>query len=556
MFDRLKSLFKGTTIEAASQLPVIAPIKAKAGSRSWPAFFQNTKPAATAISRPDRRLINKDTLDYRTGASTHKVLQDMVAASPELSNAVYTAVRLGVPEKYVAIARNMDGSLNPEATGMLQELLTRFDVLGDPTQGYVGAGSLKSGSESLARDMVMYGQMSAELILDKGLVPSRIQPFSSTVVQFKPDGKGYKPFQKVGELEIDLDVPTVAIVQLDDNLLDPYAVSPLEPALKAVIFSETFMADLTRVMRRAIHPRLMVTIDEDQFRKNLSSEAQMDPNIANAEMSDLISSIESKVNGLNPEDALIFFSSLGFAVETPTGAGAEYTTLQNISNAKLASGSKTLPSVLGLQSGSSSSNIASTEVALYIRSIDSSIRQKLNEIYSRLLTIAIRLMGVDCYVTFTYEPISIRPEAEMEAFAQTRQMRVLELLSLGFMGDEEASLMLTGKLPPAGFKPLSGTMFKQPGAGASAGQDTAGYNGASNDGSAINKNLKPETPTQGRGGNKKADASEVEIEAVQPTFVTPNITMNIDNTQTSASVMKMKRDEDGNLIIERVVHGG
>lgn len=502
MFERLKSFF-GSKIEAASQLPPVAPIKAKPGARSWPAFFQTTKPADAIMARPERRLINTDVTSYRGGNSTHKVLQDLVASSPELSNAVYTAIRIGVPELYVATAHDMDGTLNVDATRLLQAMLARFDVVGDPLEGYTGTGSIKSVSESLARDGTMYGQMAAELVLDKARMPYRIQPISSTVIQFRPDGNGVRPIQKVGQDELNLDVATVAIVQLDATLLDPYPVSPLEPALKAVIFSEMFMADLTRVMRRAIHPRLKVTIDEEMFRKNLSPEAQMDEDKARIEMARLIADIESKVNTLQPEDALVYFNSLGFEVETP-GENGDYSTLRDIANAKLASGSKTLPSVLGLESGSSSSNIASTQVALYVRSVDSSVRQKLNEIYSRLLTVAIRLMGVDGYVVFRYAPIDIRPTSELVAFKQTEQMMTLEKLSLGMITDEEACLTLTGKLPPAGYKPLMGTMFRTPNQQQAQDAKTDPAANPSNDGSTLNQKIKSDQPAVGRGQNKKA----------------------------------------------------
>lgn len=509
MFEKLRSFLSRTNLDAATQLTPVAPIKAKPGSRAWPAFFTSTKPSKDAITRPDRRLINTDVLSYRNGASTHKVLQDMVASSPELSSAVYTAIRLGVPEKYVAIARTMEGAIDPKATALLQSLITRFDVIGDPLEGYTGTGSLKSVSEFLAKDIVMYGTMACELVLDKSRLPYRLQPISSTVVQFKADGKGVKPFQKVGEDELDLDIPTVAIIQLDNNGLSPYSASPLEPALKAVVFSETFMADLTRVMRKAIHPRLKVKVSEEMVRKYLSPEAQMDEEKARKELATMTSDIESKVNNLQPEDALVYLDSLGFEVETPTGSGDDYAILRQIANAKLASGSKTLPSVLGLESGSASSNIASTEVAIYLRSLDSAIRQKLNEIYSRLFTVAIRLLGVDGFVTFEYEALSIRPASELAAHRQTEMAMILDKLSLGLLDDNEASLILTGKLPPPGFKPLSGTMFRH-GGQATALEDDPSDNQVedpSNSGSTLNQKIKSDQPAQGRGGNKKAPAN-------------------------------------------------
>ena len=544
MFERLKSFFH---IEAATQLPPVAPIKGKPGARSFPAFFTSTKPSSGVIPAPDRRLINKDVLDYRSGSSTRQVMLDLVASSPELSNAVYTAVRLGVPEKYVAVARDMDGTVNEDFTRLLQSLIARFDVIGDPLEGYVGHGSLKSCSESMARDLVMFGQMSCELVLDKARMPYRLQPISSTVIQFEPDGNGVRPFQKVGDTVFDLDVPTVAIIQLDSNLLSPYATSPMETALKAVVFSEMFMADLTRVMRRAIHPRILVQASEESIRKHLSPEAQVDEEKARAEMNSIITDIENKINGLSPEDALIYLDSLNFSVETPVGPGDSYTTLRDIANAKLASGSKTLPSVLGLESGSSSSNIASTEVSTYLKSVDSSVRQKLNEMYSRLFSTAIRLMGCDGYVTFEYEALSIRPLQELEAFTQTRQMRILEQLETGMLTDVEACLMLTGKLPPPGYKPLSGTMFRSNKQAAGANLPVDQVTNPSNSGSTLNQNLNSDQPSTGRGQNKKA-----EDDTPVPQVVAPNITMNIDNTQTTASVLRMRRDEDGSLIVEKV----
>jgi hypothetical protein len=88
-------------------------------------------------------------------------------------------------------------------------------------------------------------------------------------------------------------------------------------------------------------------------------------------------------------------------------------------------------------------------------------------------------------------------------FKVMKQSRVLELLSLGFMSDEEASIMLTGKLPAKGAPKLSGTGFR---ANTSVEPAGTGYNGATNGGSTTNQNLNPDTPTGGaRGGNKKAD---------------------------------------------------
>ena len=57
------------------------------------------------------------------------------------------------------------------------------------------------------------------------------------------------------------------------------------------------------------------------------------------------------------------------------------------------------------------------------------------------------------------KPDTSRRKEELEAFAQMKQARVLELLSLGFLTDQEAAEELgTGMMSPTA-KPLSGTMF-------------------------------------------------------------------------------------------------
>ena len=57
-----------------------------------------------------------------------------------------------------------------------------------------------------------------------------------------------------------------------------------------------------------------------------------------------------------------------------------------------------------------------------------------------MLTISVRLFGMDVVVEFTYADIDLRPEADLAAFRQTQQMMTLEQLSYGFITDEEAAL--------------------------------------------------------------------------------------------------------------------
>lgn len=502
VFKKLRSLFGRPSVEAATSLPPQAPLKAQKGSRSYPSFFVSTKPDPKAeIPRGDRRLASSDLLSLRNNTDTRKVIHDYAHASPDLSAALWAYLRVGIPSKYKAIAVSaLDGSIDVAATTLLQQIITRMDVLPAYDQGFSATTSLQSLSESLAKELLMYGSMAGELVLDKSRLPSMIQPVSVTTVKFRPDGKGLKPFQLVGSEEIDLDIPTFVMLNLDQDLLEAYSSSPFESAIKPVLFKEDFAQDIHKIIKRVIHPRQKVSINEERFRKYLSPEAQVDPDKAAAEMQQLISEIESQVNNLAPEDALVFFDSLGFEVENPSNAGlsAEYEVLQNIGNSRLSTGAKTMGTILGFQSGSS--NIASAETMLFMKSATGAVKSKLDQFYSHLFTISLRLFGLDVVVKFEYADIDLRPEADLAAFRQTQQMMTLEKLSLGMITDEEACLTLTGKLPPAGYKPLSGTMFHQ-----SSPAQSQGTNEPTNNGSALNQNLNGDTPSTARGQNKKAE---------------------------------------------------
>ena len=513
MFDSVDSV---TEFLAATQIAPVAPPKVKPGSQSQPSYLKTTRITDSILPHTDRRLASTDTTSLRNGSNTWSIIRDFVAASPHLSAAVWAYVRLGLPQKYTAVAKNPDNTFNREGTLLVQQLLTRFNILPDyATDGFTGPQSLRATSESLARELLHYGSCAGEVVLGKDRLPKKIQPVSVTQIRFVADkDKTLIPWQYIGSDKIQLDYPTFIYVSLDQDLLEPYSSSPIESAVKPVINAEQFSNDISRIVGKVIHPRQKVRIDEERVRKFLSPEAQIDNTKAVNELNAITSAIETKINSLNPEDALVYLDSLEFEVENASNAGlsSEYTVLQDMSNSRLSAGSKTNGTVLGFETGSS--NIASSEIMLFMRSCTGAIKAPVEEFWSRALTLSARLFGLDVVVEFEFEPIDLRPDNELLAFKQTKQMMVLEQLSLGIISDDEACLQLTGSLAPAGMKPLSGTMFKQ-GPGLTNGGDSTGASpiNTSNSGSTLNQKLQPSTPSTARGQNKKAELHLIEGEA-------------------------------------------
>lgn len=480
---------------AGGKLPPAPPPKVKNKQVSFPSFLTTIATNDNALPRLDRRLANTDLGTYRTGNNTLQVIRDLAASNPDLAAALNAYLRTALTDTYTAVARNIDGTFNPEATALVQQILTRIDVIGNYDDGFSGIWSLRSVSESLAKELMLCGAMGLELVLDKARLPRTFAPISVTQIDFIADDKWLKPIQKVGGEEIDLDQPTFFYCSIDQDLLQPYAASPFEPAIQPVLFSISLLNDIRRIVRRGVHPRVKVTIDEDKFRKYLPPEYVNDPKALEGYMNTVLSSIESRVNGLEPEDAVVMWDSITVEILSRGNEsyGDEVVVLQELANSKLTTGAKALPSILG--HGTGSQNIASSETLLFMKNA-AGVQAKLNEIYSKALTLAVRLFGEDVYVEFKYAPIDLRPESELEAFRVMKQSRILEQLSFGFISDEDAAMQITGQLPPVGFKPLSGTLFMQP-APAGAGGSPNSTTGA--------QDRRPATPQQPKGGQRKAD---------------------------------------------------
>lgn len=505
MFDKIKAMFGGRTLEAAATLPPAElPKITKPGGASYPSHLQTTKPAASAFARNDRRLANTDVLSYRSNPDTYKLIRQYVAASPDLSSALFSFLRLGIPSDFAAIARNPDGTVNPEATSLVQQLIARMNYIA-PEKSYGGGTSLRSIAEQLGRELILYGSLAAELVLDKSRLPTRIQPISVTQIEYwpGPDGKSFDPIQVMSGEKISLNLPTVVILKLDQDILEAYSESMFQSALRPVQFSEQLAQDIHSILSRSIHPRVHVKIDSEKFMKNgLSQEAQLDPEKANQELAALVSTLENKVSTLKPEDALVYLDTLGIETENSgnSGLSTEYQTLQAIADSRLAAGAKTMPAVLGK---GGNQNTASAEVMLFVRAAEGAVKTKLDEAFSRLFTTACRLFGMDVYVDFKFDDVSLRPKDEMLAFTQTKLAINSDLLSLGTITDEEFSIRMTGELPPASAPNLSGTMFRHQGGAQTQPDATSLYNGASNSGSTMNQKIPSDAPAQGRGGNKK-----------------------------------------------------
>ncbi len=398
-----------------------------------------------------------DRLTARDLGTTSKVVRELVKSSPDLSAATSFLLRTGIPEKYTVVAKDLDGTINVEVTSLANQLLRRGTYLGNVDGSFGTQQGLQSLSEQLSLELLMDGAACLEVALDKARIPASFNPVSVTTLRQYEDGPTMRLVQYIGGVEIDLDLPTIIYTTVDKFQTDAYPSGYLESAIQPALADVEFNNDMRRALKRAVIPRMKASIDFEKVKKMAPPAVLQDPTKFTAYLNTLISEIQTVVNNSAPEDTYVTYDSVTYSyIDGGQDPSAIIAKIQEVLNGKLASGSKTLPVILGHGNGSTSS---STEALLYIKQANM-LRVKLNEIYSRALSIAVRIMGQDCYVEFNYAPLDLRPDAELETFRAVKQSRIIELLSLGLLTDEQASLELTGELPPAGFKPLSGTQFK------------------------------------------------------------------------------------------------
>jgi len=490
IFATLSDFFRSPTPEASTLQPPPLP-KAPNAPVSKPGYRKQIEASSAALRESDRGITTLDRLvSARNLSNTKQIVRQLYHVSPELSSAITTMLRVGIPERYTVVARNLDGQIDAPATGVAHELLRRLTYLGSVDGSFGPQQTLQSLSEQLGLELLIEGAACLEVALDKARIPASLNPIACSQLKIYEEDNSFRLVQVIGGQEIDLDLPTVIYTSLDQDLLSAYSSSYLEAAIPTVMADFDFSNDTRRALKRAVLPRLTATIDGEKVKKLTPPEILSDATKFNDYKAALISEVETVLNNLSPEDALVSFDSITYSfVEGGKDPAAIIERIQGVLNAKLASGAKTLPVVLG---HGGTSNSSSTEAVLYLKQANI-IRVKLNEIYSRALTIAVRILGNDCYCEFTYAPIDLRPEAELEAFRSMEQSRILELLSLGMVSDEEACVKLTGNLPPAGYKSLMGTMFKT--------ATAINKNPASNT-SAIDQSLTPSTPKEPKGPAK------------------------------------------------------
>jgi hypothetical protein len=416
----------------------------------------------------------------------------LISFDGTVSSAVYDFVEVAHSDYTVIAYDPITHQMSTEATSLVNSFISRMNNLYDYSKGFSDRLSMDSLIETSLLEIVTTGGLCHELVLDKARLPDSINVFGYDTVIWKAKNGGRVPVQNGSSGEINLDFPTIFIAESHKFASKTNARSMMEPSITSSWYYNEFIEDMRRTVKSQGHSRLTVTLNAEKVIASAPAETRADPALIQSFLETTREAVATVIRSLSPEDALVMYDTATADMLKTAGEKSDYVPLlQNLSGA-MATSLKASPSIIGLRMDGSQS-LSNTESLIFLK-LARSLQKPVETNLSRILTLAVRLFGIDTYVEFRFKPINLRPEDELEAFKTMNQARVLELLSLGLLTDDDAALQLGIWSRPPGAPTLSGTNFMK--------QTTIDASKASPNVDPQGRALQPDTPNAGGGASK------------------------------------------------------
>ena len=427
--------------------------------------------ADQVVPRDNRQTVNEAISASRARNSLIGSIRDLYSREGTFSSAAFSFVEVALSGYSAKAYNTQTGQFDLAGSLMARQIIAGFDTLFDYSQGYGDKTSFESLLEQSLLEVVLTSALCQELVLDKARFPTKINTIPFETIDWKNVGSGPKakkvPQQNRSQGDpVLLDVPTVFISELHRQANRAYSDSMLSAGVNNTYTYGEFLEEMRRAVRRQGHGRLVLKISIETVMAALPPEIKADKDKLQQALDAVKSKIEENLKGINPEDALVIYDTVTPDMLKAQGEKSDYVPLIETLSGLLATSLKSNPSMLGLRMQGSQS-LSNTESLVFLK-IANAARRPVETNLSRILTLAARLYGADVYIKFRFDPINLRPDLELEAFKTMRQARTLELLSEGFLTDDEAAWDLgTGPRAP-GAPPLAGTGFRRSSGGINA----------------------------------------------------------------------------------------
>lgn len=409
------------------------------------------------------QLLTNSARNYKSARNVTELIRYMAKAEGPISTATHNAVNIAESGHSITAYDQKTHQVSPEGTLTALSIARLLDTVNDYSKGYTDKDSLKSLKLMALREAALTGMVAGELGLNKARMPERLQLVRGETLEWYSDGNGGAyPAQKGSSGDpVPLNIPTFWVARMGADPGQLNAHSMLESAVKLIIYFQEFMEDIRRSVRVAGHNRVSATLDVEKLKEIAPQDVKSDAKQFASFLENARDGVQRIINDLDPEDAIVSFDYVTFeTLESGTGKKIDYTPLLNVISGLYATSMKTPPSVLGLRLESGSQALGNVETLVFLKSVKA-LHAPVEQFFSRALTLACRLMGADVYVQFRFNELELRPGLETEAFRTMRDQRIYNRLSLGFISDDEAAVLLGAGPRSPGAPELSGTMFMQ-----------------------------------------------------------------------------------------------
>ncbi|MBN7759769.1 hypothetical protein JYP52_01355 [Nitratireductor aquibiodomus] len=438
---------------------VPAKKKAKTGGVSSTATY-NPQQTDRVLTVPRYRDHLTDIFTSRQSSDSRALLKELFKFDPDVSAALNAYLTMANTD-WIALARDLEGNIDREATKQLQLAIEKIGRPTDYTLGFQLKKSMRSICEEMRYMCLLRGGIAAELVLDKQLLPDRIRNVDLASIEWYERKPGeYKPVQKIAGSndETSLDIPTFFVSHYRKDPTSIYGHSSFVASINTIAARQQVINDLYRIMRLTGFPRMSVEVVEEVLTKNAPENIRSDDTKLREWKASRLGEIRQVVEGLRSDQPLIHFDSISPSImnDQKPGSTVDISAVIDTLNAQNQAALKTMATVIGR--GASGVNTGSVEARIAAMNADE-LNEPVAEILQNLLSFILHQNGFQGFVEVTFRKSELRPDTELEPQLALKSSRLRQDLSDGIITDDEYHLWMYGRLKPDTAPDLSGTGF-------------------------------------------------------------------------------------------------
>lgn len=479
-----------------SILKVVAPKKLKPRGTASTSTFQASN-ADQVLTVPDFREHVLDIFALRDVDDSRVLLKRLFIHDPDMSAALSAYLTVANTEPMFHVV-DVDGIIDRDGQKDLNKILASLTQRFDYSKGFLWKQSVRAISENMRYMALLRGGVMAELVVDKKQAPSEIRQIDlATIEWFEKEPGKYVPQQDpVGsDKKILLDFPSVFVSFYHRDPTSIYPSSAFVSSINTISARQQVINDLYRIMQLTGYPRMSVEVLEEVLMKNAPADVKSDQGKRQAFIAAQLAAIQATVANIRPDQTFVHTDSIkpGMLNEKKPGVGMNIDSIIAALNEQNQAGMKTMATILGR--GESGVNTASVEARIFSMTAQE-LNQPVAEMWSQILTMALRLSGSESYVRCQFRDVELRPSKELEPQMLIKSSRLKQDLSLGIITDDEYHMEIYGRIRPDAAPELSGTGFME-------GDGEVDQDSISPNTDALGRSISPE------GNDKTQDSNSV-----------------------------------------------